>query len=153
MVRAAALALLAVAPEMHVTGTVRGHTGASNPLRLPAAVAFFTPRDGVLSFPDGRLLRTRDGGRTWMHGRGASFDAADVVTRRIAFACTDARSCAADAGRSWRRIGVLPFAGGLDFADARHGCLAGRGGARSTADGGRTWRPLRASCGSRDSVH
>ncbi|HEY3182819.1 MAG TPA: YCF48-related protein [Gaiellaceae bacterium] len=155
MVRAAVLALLALAPGMHVTGTVRGHTGAAAASRAPSAVAFFTPREGVLGFPDGLLLRTADGGRTWTHGRSTPFAAADVVVaRRTAFAVhgrTLLRTT--DAGRSWRRAATLPFPGRIDFADARHGWLDGRRGLRATSDGGRSWRSLRTPCGPYDSVH
>src|SRR5919199_1002440 len=83
MAFAAALALLAAAPAFHVTATVRGHTDVPSPARIaarmPAAVAFFTPRSGLLSFPDGRVLRTRDGGRTWTAARGIPLRAIDVV--------------------------------------------------------------------------
>jgi photosystem II stability/assembly factor-like uncharacterized protein len=129
---------------------VVGHTQPFVAPPPPAAVAFFTPSQGLLAFRDGHVLRTRDGGRTWRRERAPRLSALDVVAPTVAFAVAGRSLLRTDdAARSWRRVSPVLRGSPVDFADVRNGWV----GLRATRDGGRTWRRIRSPCDGYDDEH
>jgi photosystem II stability/assembly factor-like uncharacterized protein len=122
------------------------------PLRVDvSACCFWDLRDGVLCGPDGLVLRTGDGARTWRavaSGVDADLNFLAPLGPGTAYAAgmqgrmlrTD------DRGANWRRVetGVGSELHAMAFADADSGFVVGEDGvALWTRDGGRTFRRTR----------
>ena len=116
-----------------------------------SACAFWDERTGVLCGPDGLLLRTTDGARTWT--RLPPLVASDLnFLVPLDFGVAYALGCAGvvlrttDAGLSWVRLatGVEVELHAAAFADRERGFVVGEGGvALWTEDGGRSWAESR----------
>ncbi len=99
----------------------------------------------------GKLLSTRDGGRTW-HATSLGnwqVDAIDMVTHRVGYLAADdpdvgyAVLRTADGGRSWREVLPLTFSPTFLRASGAGGLLVLAGGnLYATEDGGRHWRSV-----------
>lgn len=118
------------------------------PLRVDvSACAFWDEKTGVLCGPDGLLLRTTDGARTWeRRPSGVEGDLNFLVPlpegRAWTLGVGGALLRTDDAGRSWRRAatGVTDELNAAAFADPDRGFVVGNDGtALWTADGGRTF--------------
>lgn len=101
----------------------------------------------------GRLMVSRDGGRSWIQRRPppAMYDVAIHPTNpeRIVASAERGVFSSADAGKSWDPLrddtaGLLawPAVGRLYLVD-------GQGRVQHSSDGGRSWKPMAASAGSR----
>lgn len=142
---------------------------AQNPgTRTPLfGVDFADATHGWIVGQGGIILRTTDGGATWRPqaspvAGGKHFFAVEVLGRDVAWAVGDwgAIAMTTDGGATWhdRSLGVLTIARTTDeasdlqvitddvilydveFADARHGAIAGEFGTiLMTRDGGATW--------------
>lgn len=125
----------------------------------PESVAFWDLRHGLVAGhevrPDGRFGRavvkaTSDGGRTWRvvrRGQGP-FELAAVRGGRAGWIATPwAFLRTTDRGLSWELAGRAHVSRAT-FATSATGWALGRTGLGATADGGRSWRPLRGPCGS-----
>jgi photosystem II stability/assembly factor-like uncharacterized protein len=118
------------------------------PLRVDvSACAFWDERVGVLCGPDGLLLRTTDGARSWERQvSGVRVDLNFLVSlpdgRAWTLGLAGALLRSDDAGRTWRRVecGATVELNAAAFADPDRGFLVGDAGlALWTADGGRTF--------------
>ncbi|NMC71063.1 MAG: hypothetical protein GYA57_13495 [Myxococcales bacterium] len=119
------------------------------PLRVDvSACAFWDEETGVLCGPDGLLLRTADGARTWeRRPSGVEGDLNFLVPLPAGRAWTLGMGGTLlrtdDAGRNWRRVptGVTDELNAGAFADPDRGFVVGNDGiALWTADGGRTFQ-------------
>lgn len=102
--------------------------------------------------PDGRLLRSGDGGQSWtdlgvIFQRGTG--ALAVLDEQTVVAVDEGGDVfrSADAGLTWSHVFDAPFTGfgskKLSFGDSLHGWLAyGYGAMFATSDGGLTWRQV-----------
>ena len=112
-----------------------------------SACAFWDERRGMLCGPDGLILRTGDGARSWVRvpsGVDSDFNFVVPLGRGTAFVlgCHGRMLRSDDHGHSWRPIetGVDTELNAAAFADERRGFVVGDGGvARWTEDGGASW--------------
>lgn len=123
----------------------------------PASVALASAAVGYVSRPDGVLLATSDGGRSFrvVH-RGAAFGAMAFPGARQGFALAGSELRETrDGGRSWRTVRRFPAGAGrngpgtaaVSFADASHGLVGFPDGrVYRTADGGGSWTAVRVRC-------
>lgn len=156
------------------TVTTNGAEATGTAMALPSLEAVAAPQ--ILSFVmlnrqdgwalgEGALLRTEDGGVTWLNatppgleagfGSSASLAALDAghawLLVPLAYPVSGMLYHTADGGRTWAVVPV-PFSGGdLKFLDARRGwIMADRGAAAGsqaiaifrTEDGGATWKQI-----------
>ena len=131
--------------------------------RMGVSVDFVTPAYGFLATASGRILVTKNGGRTWTatrsHVRGVY--GIDFVSATQGFALTDRFVLLQtdDGGASWHRVHRFPrgssrradaFSRGVVFPDADDGWVTTLRGLYRTRDGGRTWAALDYPCGKYD---
>jgi len=118
------------------------------------SLAFPSTDVGYLLLSDGTLLRTRDGGRTWVRrtavpGTGATNGASGVHATDIKFPGVDVGVAATDSGVLYRTtdgaVSWSPVAGStqhldsISFPNPQTGFAVGGASVLKTVDGGATW--------------
>jgi photosystem II stability/assembly factor-like uncharacterized protein len=135
-----------------------GTEGIFEALDIPTffGVHFIDPLNGIVAGLQGRIARTRDGGRTWKFEEfQLDVPMADPLFQPFQFPDTTAWAVGAagevayqpQPGAAWQRASmgmeVLTWMRGIDFYDKKHGWLVGgRGHILRTTDGGQTWLPI-----------
>src|SRR4051794_12882719 len=112
-----------------------------------AALAFPTDRRGFLALQDGSVLRTDDGGSTWVTGTAIPVPgptALAFTSPDVGVATTSAGLVyrTMDAGATWTLVALAPHGlRGLYFLTAQRGFAVGeRSTVLETLNGGRTWQ-------------
>jgi photosystem II stability/assembly factor-like uncharacterized protein len=118
------------------------------------SLRFLTTRRGFALSDRGRLLVTKDGGRSWAVLRAAAWTFAFANARNGWLAGANGLYRTTDGARTWRRLRspcprLAEYVGGLSFVDAHRGFVV-CGGQPATimqakyvyasTDGGTTWR-------------
>jgi len=101
--------------------------------------------------PQGKLVRTEDGGKTWQpcgdyHPRAL----ARLNGKTLYWLVDGALISSADQGRSWKKLSEVKdgICGPVFGADAMHQFILTSGGIRESGDGGATWEaPIAAPAG------
>ena len=153
----AAILLLATVPSRVRAQWTPGTSGTENELR---GLSVVSPRVAWASGQRGSVVRTLDGGATWMHDtvRGAGkLDLRSIAatSARVAHALSIADSGrvfrTTDGGRTWseRYLGLRKgsFFDAIRFWDAKHGIAVsdpvdGKFLIITTSDGGETWQEM-----------
>lgn len=134
----------------------RTFSSYSDPMRRDLAydgsaygIAFADPTHGVV-VGEGRLLRTEDGGQTWIRvplsGGDVALQGAHFIDATRGWVVGSGGSAwrTDDAGAHWQSISIgndRVHLMDVSFADAQHGCLGGDFKVWCTWDGGMHWQP------------
>lgn len=131
--------------------TLRRAAGA--PARVARAALAADGRRLVAVADSGAVARSADGGRHWSGGPAVRgyLDGVDVAGRTVLAVAGGRAWRSVDGGRRFVRGAALParrasgrtnHAGRVSFVDGRHAVVAAQAHLLTTADGGRTFRPV-----------
>jgi photosystem II stability/assembly factor-like uncharacterized protein len=111
-------------------------------------IAFPTAKTGWAVGDSGRIVRTKNGGRTWVKQKSrvkSSLIAVDFVSTKVGYAVGE-RGCALrtrDGGVHWVKLKTrtVKALAAVSFASASRGWMVGSQGVRlRTVNGGKTWK-------------
>ena len=112
-------------------------------------ISFIDSLDGIIGSSQGVVLRTTDGGFTWLeedirYGTNLKINSVSMVNRQIAYAVTSEGEIfkTTNGGLDWISKGfpAETYLNSISFIDVEHGVVAGgMGRIGVTTDGGNTW--------------
>ena len=147
------------AAAVSVHGAIVGPSDWQLRQAQPLAVSFVSRQRGFLATIGGRLMATRDAGRSWRRvGPPVRFLKLSFLSEREGFALTKPGVLlhTSDGGRTWGRLHAFvvsasrppgPLGESLEFVDRAHGFAALGGRIYRSVDAGRTWSALPFRCG------